>query len=100
MITYPLISCVRVTKSWHPSYHNILDIFLKLGTFSECFKVAEVMPIFESGNKHQVNSHRLMSLLPSFTKILEKLIIIRQLRFFKKQNIFYNIQHGFKKNIL
>ena len=30
MITYPLISCAWVTKSWHPSYHNILDIFLNL----------------------------------------------------------------------
>ena len=27
MITYPLISCAWVTKSWHPSHHNILDIF-------------------------------------------------------------------------
>ena len=62
----------------------------KLGTFPECYEVAKVIPILKSGSKHQVNNYRPISLLPSLSKILEKLIKIRLVRFFKKQNMFYD----------
>ena len=42
-----------------PFLSQYFGYFLKLGTFPGCFKVAEVIPIFKSGKKHQVNIQQL-----------------------------------------
>ena len=67
------------------------------GIFSCTFKIAKVVPIFKTGNKNSVNNNRLISLLPSLSKVLEKLIKIRFVTFFDKCDILYNYQYGFRE---
>ena len=54
----------------------------ELGTFPSIFKIAKVVPTFKSGNKQIVNNYRPTSLLPTSSKILEKLIKTRLIEFF------------------
>ena len=56
------------------------------------------MPIFKSGCKLLVNNYLPISLLPSLSKILEKLIKSRLLKLFGEQDVIYDYQFGFRNN--
>ena len=68
----------------------------KLGVFPNYFKTAKVIPIFKSGNKNLVSYYCPISLLTTLSKILEKLIKGRLVKFFDKHNIWYEYQYGFR----
>ena len=70
----------------------------EFGIFPNCLKIARVVPIHKAGSKKEVTNYRPISLLTCFSKILEKLIQNRLLKFCHKNNIFYNRQFGFRKN--
>ena len=74
------------------------QLFFELVYFPQMFKTAKVIPVFKSGNKQLVNNYRPISLLPSLSKVLEKLVKTRFPKFFGKQHILYNHQYGFRKN--
>ena len=87
-------------------YDNIPANFLKLGGevlanalyvyFAFVFKTAKVIPIFKSGPRNSVNNYRPISILPSLSKVLEKLIKTRLVNFFNK-HIFHDHQFGFRE---
>ena len=47
------------------------------------------MPVFKTGKRNLTNNYRPISLLPSLSKVLEKLIKIRLLKFFDKHQVLY-----------
>ena len=85
---------------------NVLYVYFAFvfehGVFPLIFKTAKVIPIFKSGPRNSVNNYRLISILPSLSKVLEKLIKTRLVIFFNKHDIFYDHQFGFreKHNVL
>jgi hypothetical protein len=66
------------------------------GLFPDSLKVAKVIPIFKSGDVNCLGNYRPISLLPVFSKILEKLILVRISSFFNKHNVLSTHQHGFR----
>ena len=70
---------------------------MSLAFFPSTFKTAKVFPIFKSGNKHLVQNYRPISLLPCLSKVLEKLIKSRLLKFLTKHTILYDLQYGFRE---
>ena len=67
------------------------------GIFPQVFKTAKVIPIFKAGNKALASNYRPISLLPSLSKVLEKLIKYRLINFFQKNKVFYEHQYGFRE---
>ena len=67
------------------------------GIFPETLKIAKVSPIHKTGNKEKTNNHRLISVLPVFSKIFEKLIYTRLYKFLKMSNILRQNQYVFWK---
>ena len=63
-------------------------------------KIAKVIPIFKSGEKGVFTNYRPISLLPQFSKILEKLYNDRLDSFLFKYSILSPSQCGFISNIL
>lgn len=61
-------------------------------------KIAKVIPIYKSGEKHILSNYRPISLLPQFSKILEKIFYSRLYDFIIKHNVLYDQQYGFRKN--
>ena len=61
-----------------------------------CMKIAKVVPIFKKGNSHEVGNYRPISLLTGFSKILEKIISVRFVKFLKI-NILAPEQFGFRE---
>ena len=56
---------------------HICNGSFKTGVFPTRLKIAKVIPMFKSGIKIEVTNYRPISLLPQFSKILEKLFLIR-----------------------
>ena len=45
------------------------------GIFPDALKIAHIAPVFKSGDKNDVKNYRPISLLPTLSKILEKLML-------------------------
>ncbi len=52
----------------------LTNLSITNGMFPVTYKLAEVIPIYKSKNKEEINNYRPISLLPTLTKILEKII--------------------------
>jgi len=77
---------------------NIYNQSFQQGIFPDMMKSARVIPIFKSGNKTDHNNYRPISLLPQFSKILEKLFNHRLDSFLQTFEILYPGQYGFQNN--
>lgn len=66
------------------------------GIFPCKMKTAKVLPIHKSGEKNNFTNYRPISILPQFSKILEKLFVIRLEKFIHKNNIIEDCQYGFR----
>ena len=62
-------------------------------------KIARIIPLFKSGDKQNVSNYRPISLLPQFSKILEKIFNKRLMNFLNSNNLLYLRQYGFRKNM-
>lgn len=68
----------------------------KEGVFPEVLKIGKVVPIFKSGDKHDVNNYRPISLLSIFSKIFEKALKSRITGFMESFKILSPYQYGFR----
>ena len=66
--------------------------------FPDALKIARVIPLFKSGDKHVFTNYRPVSLLPQFSKILEKLFNNRLDSFIEKNCILSECQYGFRNS--
>ena len=77
---------------------HIFNLSLKEGIFPDKMKIAKVIPIFKKGPKTRVENYRPISLLPAFSKILERIVYNRLSDFLKDNHVLYEKQFGFRKN--
>ena len=80
-----------------PLTHIFNQSFL-LGVVPDQMKIAKIVPVFKAGNKKILNNYRPISILPAFSKILEKLASIRLINFLESQDILYKHQYGFRQH--
>ena len=59
------------------SYIDLCNMSLTSGIFPNNMKIAKVIPIYKASGKNEFTNYRPISLLPQFSKILEKLFCIR-----------------------
>ena len=67
------------------------------GTFPELLKYANVIPIYKKKDKHLCENYRPISLLSNIGKIYEKVFHKRLYEYFEINNIFYDMQFGFRE---
>ena len=77
---------------------HIFNLSFSLGIVPNSMKVAKVIPIFKSGDMKSFNNYRPISILPAFSKLLEKLVAKRLVNFLDKFDILYSHQYGFRIN--
>ena len=66
------------------------------GVFPDQMKTARVVPIHKEGSKSEVGNYRPISLLTSFSKIFEKLMHTRLLKFMDSNSSLFEKQYGFR----
>ena len=76
----------------------ICNSSLTHGVFQETLKTANVIPLFKKDNQMFFNNYRPVSLLSTFSKILEKVMYERLLDFLNEHKIIFQYQFGFRKN--
>ena len=78
---------------------HICNACFSKGVFPDALKKSVTIPIFKAGDKTLVSNYRPISLLPSFSKILEKLINKRLKHYLETHNLISGNQFGFREKI-
>ena len=76
----------------------IFNRCIKEGHFPDVLKIAKVIPIHKGDSILSVSNYRPISLLPIFSKIMERLIYNQLIEFIEKHKILSELQFGFQKN--
>ncbi len=50
---------------------------LREGAVPQCCKITKVVPIYKTGNKHEIDNYGTISLLPATSRVLEKVMYNR-----------------------
>ena len=91
----------RILKRIYPGISKALEIIfnksLREGEFPKNMKLAIIAPIYKGKSKVEISNYRPVSLLPTISKILEKIVNQRVTEFFIKYKILYEGQYGFRK---
>jgi hypothetical protein len=74
----------------------LINQSLSEGRFPDILKTARVKSLFKKGDKHDPNNYRPISILPSVSKVFEKVMHNQIVNFFHTNNLFYESQYGFR----
>ena len=98
---YDEIDCNIVIDSYDHIKHQLYKKFqssFKEGIFPDKLKIAKVTPLFKSGDSAITGNYRPVSVLPIFSKVLERVMYNRVYLHFIQNDLFYSKQFGFQKN--
>ena len=76
---------------------HLLNLSITQGVFPNELKIAKVIPIFKSGDSAQIGNYRPVSVLPFFQKYLNVVYICQIILFYKKYDLLYKYQFGFRQ---
>ena len=79
---------------------HIINKSLEMGVVPNNMKIAKLIPVFKSGDRKLFSNYRPISILPEFSKVMEKIVNDRLTDFLHQQNIIYEHQYGFRKKTL
>ena len=87
----------KIRKSIIIPFTHVANLSLVTGIFPKELKRANVVPIFKAGDVQIFTNYRPVSILPVFSKIMERIMYNRLLSFLNKYNILYAYQFGFRE---
>ena len=76
----------------------IFNCSLSTGIFPQDLKTARVIPLFKAGDPEVFSNYRPVSILPCFSKLLEKVFHNRLSEYVNVNKMLFNGQYGFRKN--
>ena len=76
---------------------HIINLSLKCGTVPSEWKIAKINPLFKSGKTSDLNNYRPISILPIFSKIMEKVVHHQLIEYLEHHKLLYNKQFGYRK---
>ena len=86
---------ITVDSFTSPLVH-VLNLSLSSGVFPSELKMARVIPLLKAGDPLLFSNYRPVSILPLFSKILERLMYNRLLAFINEHKLLYVFQFGFR----
>lgn len=75
---------------------SIINCSIRTGVFPDNLKIAKVCPVHKSGSESAFENYRPISVLPSFSKVYEKVVYNRLENFVSKNKLLSNSQYGFR----
>ncbi|KAJ8737040.1 hypothetical protein PYW07_000311 [Mythimna separata] len=87
----------RYTQILVPLLTHIFNICLNTGTFPRHFKKAIIHPIHKTGDTHCVNNYRPIAVLSSISKILERIVNKRLMKYLEDKKLLSPNQFGFRR---
>jgi ABC-type tungstate transport system permease subunit len=77
----------------------MINLSLSTGVVPNQMKTAKTIPILKTGDKHLFTNYRPMSILPAFSKVLEKVTANKLIDFLESHNFFTNINTASAKSL-
>ena len=74
----------------------LINQCLQTGIYPSQLKMSKIKPLFKSGDKSLFSNYRPISLLPSLSKIFERVIFDQLLGYFTNNNLLCLDQFGFR----
>ena len=90
-----IVSCAKQISK--PLTHMCNLSFLS-GIIPDKLKIAVVTPVFKANEANKFENYRPISVLSCFSKLLEKIMYKRLIKFIDKNKILSKHQYGFRKN--
>ena len=75
-----------------------INLSITLSIVPDQMKIARVIPLFKAGDRSLFTNYRPVSILPSFSKFLEKVVYSRLYTYLSKLEILCDNQFGFRKH--
>ena len=75
----------------------IFKLSLQKGRFTKELKIARVTPIYKADNVNEIGNYRPTSVLPCFSKILERIMYNWLFKYLTRNEILHKKQFGFQK---
>jgi len=79
-----------------PPLAKFTNIMFKESSFPDILKVAKIIPIHKRNDTHYFENYRPISILPSISKIFERIIYNQIYNYFSTSKLFYTSQYGFR----
>jgi len=76
---------------------EIVNLSLFTGIVPDKMKIAKVIPLFKSGDNNVYKNYRPVSVLPSLSKIIVKMVYYRLIDYINKFDILNSNQYGFRQ---
>ncbi len=76
---------------------SIINKSFQLGQFPSALKTSKIYPKYKKGNSKTIENYRPISLISTFSKIIEKIALSRMLSHLKRLDLITKNQHGFLK---
>ena len=77
---------------------HVFDLSLTQGIFPSQLKITRIVPIYKSGDPTDCDNYRPISLVKTFSKILEKLVCIKLVNHLEINKLLNVHQYGFLRN--
>lgn len=77
---------------------HLINISIKSGQFPDGWKTAQVIPLLKSGDAEIISNYRPISLLPVFSKVLEKIVSEQLMHHLETNHYLHPLQFGFRHN--
>ena len=81
-----------------PIISNLFNLCIETGVFSNCLKIAEVIPIYKKGDQNMPTNYRPILLLSQLDKNFEKMLFSRLFSYLDKNQLLGKNQFGFRPN--
>ena len=75
----------------------IINQMLRVGIFPDLLKISKVVPVYKKDDNTNLSNYRPISLLPSMSKIFEKVILEQLFTYLDDNNLIHRHQYGFRK---
>ena len=76
---------------------HIFNLSFSKGVFPTELKISKVIPLYKGDDSSLIKNYRPVSVLPLFSKILERLMYNRLISFIKLNDVLYKLQFGFRE---
>jgi hypothetical protein len=79
---------------------HLINLSIESGVALDQMKIARIIPIFKSGTDSLFQNYRPVSFLPIFSKLLERVVYNRLIKYIDKHGILFDNQYGFRDRSL
>ena len=90
------VNVKKICKELKTPLMRIFNLLRSTGIFPDKLKIANVSPIFKNGEKDLLTNYRPISVLPCFSKILERIMYDRLYSYLTENKILVKNQFGFR----